>query len=184
MTPGMASASLVSMLLISAEAIPARLILAKSMLGKYMSSMYFVCPSPCRRPSARDARWPTAGVCWRPSGTTTSTGNVTSGAGAGARRISGLSNILGLSATFERSSAMSGLLISCLAAVLAFSLHRRYFFAAQDACGAFNRFDHLGVSGAPAQIAAQRVANLLRGRIGILVQQRLGRHDHSRPAES
>ena len=66
-----------------------------------MSSMYFVCPRPCRRPSARVARWPTAGVCWRASGTTTSTGRSPAAQAPAAAESPVFPAISGLSATFD-----------------------------------------------------------------------------------
>src|SRR5881394_1026600 len=138
--------------------------------------MYFVWPRPCVRPSARVARWPTAGVCWRASGTSSSMGRLTSGAGAGVRSKSSVSlRVLVFSAT-----AVLGSIGDVLSPGLC-GLGRRLIGAGR---GQLNRFNHLGVAGAPAQVAGETVADLLHRRLGILVEQRLGRHDDARAAEA
>src|SRR5262245_8002936 len=129
--------------------------------------MYFVCPRPWRRPSGRVVRWPTAGVWRLGSGTRTSIGNGTSGAGAGARSRASASSRLPFFSTTAVLVSMDRPL--CLRAVLRDRL---------------DGFDHLAVTGAATQVARESVADVRHGRVRILIQQPLGRHDHAGPAEA
>ena len=54
----------------------------------------------------------------------------------------------------------------------------------QQAGRLLHRFNHLGVAGAAAEISRKRVADFLRRRIGIVVEQGLGRHQHAGAAEA
>eukprot|EP00581_Thalassiosira_minuscula_P037644 CAMPEP_0184456544 /NCGR_PEP_ID=MMETSP0740-20130409/27161_1 /TAXON_ID=385413 /ORGANISM="Thalassiosira miniscula, Strain CCMP1093" /LENGTH=92 /DNA_ID=CAMNT_0026828709 /DNA_START=20 /DNA_END=295 /DNA_ORIENTATION=+ len=60
----------------------------------------------------------------------------------------------------------------------------RWLFGSQRAdvltgCG-HDRFDDVMVAGAAADIAVQIVPDLCLGRLGVVFQQRRGRHDHAR----
>src|SRR4029079_17893670 len=119
------------------------------------------------RPSGRVVRWPTAGVCRLGFGTRTSIGNGTSGAGAGARSRSSASSSVPFFSTTAVLVSMDRPL--CLRAVLRDRL---------------DGFDHFAVTGAAAQVARERVADVRHRRVWILIQQPLGRHDHARAAEA
>ncbi len=56
--------------------------------------------------------------------------------------------------------------------------------AAQEAPGQLDGVDDLDVAGAAAEVVAQGVPDLLGRGIGVLVEQRLGRHDHAGDAEA
>src|ERR1044072_7108667 len=56
------------------------------------------------------------------------------------------------------------------------------FFISQPRRGVLDRFGDLLVSGAAAQVAGGRLADLVAAGIGIAVEQRLGGHDHARRA--
>src|SRR5882672_6506451 len=118
--------------------------------------MYLVCPRPWVRASGRVVRWPTAGVCRLGSATCTSSGNGTSGAGAGARSSSSVSSTVPVLVLVSM-----GFLRDLL-----------------------DRLDHLAVTGAAAQVAGERVANLGHRRVRVLVEQPLGGHDHAGAAEA
>src|SRR6266850_2771367 len=119
--------------------------------------MYLVWPSPCRRASGRIARWPTAGVWRLASGTRTSRGKVTSGAADGARINSSTSS------SDDSFSATTVFVFVSMGSVLLARLRglRRRSIACRFLRYGLDRFDHLGVAGAPAQISGERVANLV-----------------------
>src|SRR2546427_115494 len=47
-----------------------------------------------------------------------------------------------------------------------------------------DRLDHLGVARAPAEVAGNRVADVVLGRLRVLGEERGGRHQHARDAEA
>ena len=64
-------------------------------------------------------------------------------------------------------------------------LHRLWCgFSAEETAGKPGGLDDLGITRAAAKIVRQGLLDLLDARIRILVQQRLGRHDHPRRAEA
>src|SRR5512138_2173675 len=115
--------------------------------------MYFVWPRPCRRPSGRVVRWPTAGVWRLGSGTRTSIGNGTSGAGAGARSSCSASS----SAPFFSTTVV---LVS-----MDRPLCLRVFVRDR-----LDGFDHLAVAGAATEVAGKGISDFRHRRIGILIQ--------------
>src|SRR3972149_1294164 len=52
------------------------------------------------------------------------------------------------------------------------------------ACGLLDRLDDVDVAGAATEIAADPLADLRLGRVGVLGEERGGLHDHARRAEA
>jgi len=71
-----------------------------------------------------------------------------------------------------------------LARVRSFANGPRRALGAQHGCGLLHRRDHLGVSRAPAQVAGDRITDLLPRGVGTRVEQRLCRKNDAGPAES